>query len=274
MKIKLPYLLISYAVVIIYFGFIYCNIPNIFPQGSSSFIRGLYFSVITITTLGYGDIALSSKLAMGFVALESMIGIAYIALFSGAIWQTYLSTLEKTQAKQIRRELALLNSCKLKMFENYLVLVINEYRIAYKQFMIPLSKVSKNSKLNVDFKYDDLKYILENSTNQAVVGIFYEKHDSCNENLKYLLSNSEIFINKRLYTAILSFLHLSLVNDPRNAVLSTATEVERKPNVHDQTTRNQDSATITKSIKTFYKTLKMQYTYLKIIRHELATMTS
>lgn len=274
MKIKTSYLLISYAVIIIYFGFIYCNIPNLFTQGNCSFLRGLYFSVITITTLGFGEITPFSTLAMGFVALESMIGIAYIALFSGAIWQTYLSTLEKTQAKQIRRELALLNSCKLKMFENYLILVINEYRVAYKQFMIPLSKMSKKSMLNVDFKYAELKYLLENSTNQAVVGIFYEKHDTCNENLKYLLSNSEIFINKRLYTAILSFLHLSLVNDPRNAILSTATEAERKQNNHDQTTCNQSTTTITKSIKTFYKTLKMQYTYLKIIRHELATMTS
>lgn len=274
MKIKTSYLLISYAVIIIYFGFIYCNIPNIFAQENCTFIRGLYLSIVTITTLGYGDITPSTTLAMGFVALESLIGIAYIALFSGAIWQTYLSTLEKTQAKQIRKELALLNSCKLKMFENYLVLVINEYKVAYKQFMIPLSKMSKKSMLNVDFQYAELKYLLENSTNQAVVGIFYEKHDNCNENLKYLLSNSEIFINKRLYTAILSFLHLSLVNDPRNAILSTATEVEQKQNELDSKTRTQDSATITKSIKTFYKTLKMQYSYLKIIRHELATMTS
>ncbi len=264
MKIKIPYLLFSYATIIIYFGFIYYNIPNIFTHGTYTFTTALYFSVITITTLGFGDITPSSTLAMGFVALESIIGIGYIALFSGAIWQTYLSTFEKTQAKQIRKELALLNSRKLKMFENYLVLVLNEYRIAYKQFMIPLSKISKNSKLEVDFKYADLKYILENSTNQAVVGTFYEKHDACNENLKYLLSNSEIFKNKRLYNAILSFLHLSLVNDPRNAILSTATKVETK----------EDNATITKSIKTFYNTLKMQYTYLKIIRHELATMTA
>lgn len=264
MKIRIPYLLISYAIIIIYFGFIYYNIPNIFTQGTCDFTRALYFSVITITTLGFGDITTSSTLAMGFVALESIIGIAYIALFSGAIWQSYLSIFEKTQAKQIRNELASLNSCKLKMFESYLVLVINEYKIAYKHFMIPLSKISKNSKLEVDFKYADLKYILENASTQGVVGVFYEKHDACNENLKHLLSNSEIFKNKRLYTAILSFLHLSMVNDPRNAILSTATKVEAK----------EGNSTITKSIKTFYNTLKMQYTYLKIIRTELAAMTT
>jgi hypothetical protein len=139
--------------------------------------------------------------------------------------------------------------------------------------MIPLSKASKKPKLNVDFKYTDLKYILEKFTNQAVVGIFYEKHDACNENLKYLLSNPEVFINKRLYTAILSFLHLSLVNDPRNAILST--NIKQKHNHQDQATDDKDNATTTtRPIEIFYKTLKMQYKYLKIIQHELKVMTS
>ena len=272
MKIKISYLLISYVVIILYFGLMYSNIPGIFSEANYTFGSALYLSVITITTLGYGNITPVSNLGMGFIAIESIVGIIYIALFSGAIWQTYVSNLEKAQAKQIKRELAELNTLKLKMFSNYFLLVINEYRIAYKQFMMPLSKISKNSKLNVDFKYSELKYILENSTNQAVVGIFYEKQDSCNENIKYLLSNSEVFLNKRLYTAILNFLHLSLINDPRNAILST--EVTEKNNHQEQTGIDQNSASLTKPIKLFYKTLKIQYKYLKIIHHELKSINS
>lgn len=272
MKIKIPHLLISYVVIILYFGFIYSNIPDIFSEENSTFGSALYLSVITITTLGYGNITPASNLSMGFIALESIVGIIYIALFSGAIWQTYVSNLEKAQAKQIKRELSTLNTRKLKMFANYFLLLINDYRIAYKQFMIPLSKISKNSKLNVDFKYDELKYILENSTNQAVVGIFYEKQDICNENIKYLLSNSEVFLNKRLYTAILNFLHLSLINDPRNAILST--EVKQKNNNYQEQTVTDQGSVITKPIKIFYRTLKIQYKYLKIIHHELKALNS
>lgn len=272
MKTKVSYLLISYIVIILYFGFIYSNIPGIFTPENCTISSALYFSVITITTLGYGDITPTSNLGMGLVALESIIGILYIALFSGAIWQTHISNLEKAQARQIKMQLATLNTRKLLMFSSYFLLVINEYKIAYKQFMIPLSKASKKSKINVDFKYTDLKYILEKFANQAIVGIFYEKHDACNENLKYLLSNSEVFMNKRLYTAILSFLHLSLVNDPRNAILST--NVTRKNNHQDQTAYEKDNSTTTRPIEIFYKTLKMQYKYLKIIQHELKVMTS
>jgi len=265
MKIKVSYLLISYVVIILYFGFIYSNIPGIFTPENYTFGSALYFSAITITTLGYGDITPTSSLGMGLVALESIIGIIYIALFSGAIWQTHISNLEKAQARQLKMQLSALNTRKLIMFASYFLLVINEYKIAYKHFMIPLSKTSKKSKLNVDFKYADLKYILERYTNQAVAGIFYEKHDSCNENLKYLLSNSEVFKNKRLYTAILSFLHLSLVNDPRNTILST--NITQKQS-------HQNNATSVRPIEIFYKTLKMQYKYLKIIQHELKTMAS
>jgi hypothetical protein len=272
MKIKTSHIIISYFVIILYFGFIYSNIPGIFNENSFTFGHALYFSIVTITTLGYGDINPSSNLGMGFVAVESIIGIIYIALFSGAIWQTYVSNLEKAQTKQIKKELTALNVRKLKMFADYFLLVIKEYRIAYAQFMMPLSKISKNSKLNVEFKYSDLKYILENSTNQPVVGMFYEKQDACNENIKYLLSNAEVYSNKRLYTAILNFLHLSLINDPRNAILST--EDTQKHDNQEQTVIDQNSSTLIKPIKVFYKTLKIQYKYLKIIHHELKTMIS
>jgi len=47
---------------------------NVFP-------RMLYFSAVTVTTLGYGDIVPISTLARLFVALESILGILIIGWF-------------------------------------------------------------------------------------------------------------------------------------------------------------------------------------------------
>ncbi len=261
MKIKSIHILFAaYIVTIIFFGFIYSNITNIFNEGNTSFIQSLFFSVTIITTLGLINIIPTSVFGMSVIAIEAIIGVCFIALFAGNFWKAYLYQLQKTHTLSIKKQFITGNKRKLKMLSDYLQLVFNEYRIAYKQLMTPLSKISRNSKLNVDFKYSELKYLMENSANRAVVEIFYQRLDLCNDNLRELLSNPEVFKNKTLHHAIISFLHLSLVNDPRNAVLST------------NVSRKRDDEIETRPIRVFYKTLKIQYRFLKIIRRELDNM--
>jgi hypothetical protein len=57
-----------------------------FPAAvSGSFSRMLYFSAITITTVGYGDILPITPLARALVASEAVIGIVLIGLFLNAL---------------------------------------------------------------------------------------------------------------------------------------------------------------------------------------------
>ena len=53
--------------------------------GSGSFRRMLYFSVVTITTLGYGDIVPLTDKARTLVAIESISGIVLIGLFLNSL---------------------------------------------------------------------------------------------------------------------------------------------------------------------------------------------
>ncbi len=46
-----------------------------------SFEQAYYFSVVTLTTLGYGDIAPLSSAARGLASVEAMVGQLYIAVF-------------------------------------------------------------------------------------------------------------------------------------------------------------------------------------------------
>ncbi len=262
MKIKTHHIIfIAYIVTIIFFGFIYSNIPNIFNDGYTSFSQSIFFSATIITTLGLKSTASTSGFGMSVIATEAIIGVCFIALFAGNLWKTYIYKLQKAHTLSIKKQYVTANKRKLNMFTDYLLLIFSEYRIAYKQLMTPLSKISRNSKLNVDFKYSELKYLMENSANRAVVEIFYQRLDLCNDNLKELLSNPEVYKNKPLNHAIISFLHLSLVNDPRNAILSTNVSKKRDDKIE------------TRPIRVFYKTLKIQYRFLKIIRRELESMS-
>lgn len=49
------------------------------------FVRMLYFSAVTITTLGYGDIVPITNRARLAIAFESIVGLIIIGLFVGSL---------------------------------------------------------------------------------------------------------------------------------------------------------------------------------------------
>jgi hypothetical protein len=84
------FIAILYIALILIFGLIYWATPS-FWKTELTLIQSLYFSVVTITTLGYGDITPQNDIAMIFTALESLSGILVIGLFLNALAQTYSS---------------------------------------------------------------------------------------------------------------------------------------------------------------------------------------
>lgn len=59
-----------------------------------SYLRMTYFSVVTITTLGYGDISPISNTARVLVALESIAGLVLIGLFLNALARRRIQAVE------------------------------------------------------------------------------------------------------------------------------------------------------------------------------------
>ncbi len=49
-----------------------------------------YFSVITLTTVGYGDITVVSPLAKTIVMMESITGIFYLAMLVGRLLSMHM----------------------------------------------------------------------------------------------------------------------------------------------------------------------------------------
>lgn len=80
------YLLLSLAWAFAYW-FVAEIVPGAFAFNASSAadtsingFNGLYFSIITLTTVGYGDITPVSKVARMLAAMEAMTGLLYVAI--------------------------------------------------------------------------------------------------------------------------------------------------------------------------------------------------
>ncbi|MBK8976016.1 MAG: hypothetical protein IPM29_08825 [Planctomycetes bacterium] len=63
----------TYHATSLYFG-------GSFDRASIGFGEMLYFSLITLSTLGYGDVAPASPLARGVAVMESVVGLMYVAI--------------------------------------------------------------------------------------------------------------------------------------------------------------------------------------------------
>jgi Ion channel len=64
----------------------FANTVNGFPTSfNDNFWRMLYFSTVTITTLGFGDIVPISNVARILISLEAIIGVITIGLFLNAL---------------------------------------------------------------------------------------------------------------------------------------------------------------------------------------------
>ena len=82
-----------YLAAIPIFGLAYYWNPSFWKE-PLTLIQSMYFSVVTITTLGYGDITPQTEIARSLTAFESIFGIVLIGLFLNSV----------ARASDIRRE--------------------------------------------------------------------------------------------------------------------------------------------------------------------------
>ena len=65
-----------------------------------NFSRVAYYSFVTLTTLGYGDVLPTNHLAEFFVYLEAIIGVFYMAIIVSSLISLRLSSIEKEREEK------------------------------------------------------------------------------------------------------------------------------------------------------------------------------
>lgn len=93
-----------YLALVPVFGVIYWLNPEFWKE-PLSFIQSIYFSVVTITTLGYGDITPITEIARSLTALQSLMGIILIGLFLNSVAHTRVKEEEGERHKIVQEHL-------------------------------------------------------------------------------------------------------------------------------------------------------------------------
>ena len=97
MKLTPVNVFLAYMSVIVICGILYFFVPGVF-KSSITFGDSLYFSVVTITTLGYGDFSPISSSGRFIAALEALLGVILMGVFLLSVSNQLI---EKEEKKRI-----------------------------------------------------------------------------------------------------------------------------------------------------------------------------
>ncbi|MGL4865058.1 MAG: potassium channel family protein [Cetobacterium sp.] len=107
-----------YIGLIFLFGFIYFGIGKgnfkLPTDEDYNFITFMYFSSITMTTLGYGDILPITSLSRGLASLQTILGIVIIGFFLNSVASKQAKDLENLEeARKLPIRIAIYNDIRL-----------------------------------------------------------------------------------------------------------------------------------------------------------------
>lgn len=87
------------ALVITYIFISALVIFNVEPDTFKNFFNALYWSTISLTTVGYGDIYAISEIGKLITMISSILGVAIIAIPVSIMTAGYLEEIEKEDTK-------------------------------------------------------------------------------------------------------------------------------------------------------------------------------
>jgi hypothetical protein len=124
---------ISYFVFIPLFALIFSYAPHVAlkcqAQEPCGFPQKLYFSTVTITTLGYGDIAPAGTGGQIFSAVEALLGIVTIGLFLNSLSYSISSAAQESEAANQNRIRHLDEVARLRSYASIVSIYLSRYRL-------------------------------------------------------------------------------------------------------------------------------------------------
>ncbi len=182
-------LLFLYLITIVIFGLIYSSTDD----GLSKALKiheGMYFSVVTITTLGYGEIHPIDKTFMAIVSFQAIVGVLILGFFINSLWQYFNEKSARDKSKDY-----------VSYYSEGFIFILEQYKISIKE-------ISGSNKLKSDFIFSNLKSIFKLSHisrygyNKSKISVYYFIEDIFIKELRHLRSDIDIEIYPEIHNLI------------------------------------------------------------------------
>jgi hypothetical protein len=184
----------------------------------------LYFSIVTVTTLGYGDLTPSGSLGMTFAAAEALFGIVVIGLFLNSLWQVYTNAINETQKEAADEAAKEAERRRFSVYKAYFEIVYRAYCRA--QRAITLSpELHEGQEVHLDFTFHDLQHMyvptlnLLTEFNTPAIATYFKRSDDLVREIRFMMANFHIYDHPDLHRQMIEFLRVSDVFDARGSLL-------------------------------------------------------
>ncbi len=218
-----------YLICIPLFAFLYYALPNLSFKTdlNMDFLTCLYFSTVTITTLGFGDISPLSALAQIIVIIESISGIVLIGLFLNSLAQKKSQTISEQEKIKSASEKFANEKEKLLRYNKLAEQNIQFYFKYTAIITTPILKRPNGSEteLNRDFTFNDLSDLflttltLRDSDREPGVYYYYLHQNNLISSITNLLLNVDLSNWKELELDCIGFLNNCKIYDFSKSIL-------------------------------------------------------
>ena len=186
---------IIYLVLIPAYAMVYFWFPGLIGN-ERSFLACLYFSTVTITTLGYGDITPLGQAGQLVTASEALLGVVSIGLFLNAIASARSDTVRAEQAEKERKTLEADQRARLNGHYRLIQPIVKKYRLSVIEITHPVTEPSEQ--YNPDFKLNDMKDMYQPTRlskspllRSAIIG-YFEVSDNLYEEISDLIKRVDL----------------------------------------------------------------------------------
>jgi len=218
--------LILFYAVLYYFFPESVDFPEHFQPEEWNYGISVYYSVVTITTLGYGDFTPSSGIGKTLAASEAIFGIVIIGVFLSSLWHKYSQQIQDAQADSAKEQIRIQNLQKLTSYRLYLNTVIVDFQLVVAELTTPMSDRKNVKYPDPEFKFSDLQdlykpsLLFRSGLTKPLIRSYYEMIDSLTDELKYVLANFDLSDYPDLQRDINEFLARSRAEDVRELFFS------------------------------------------------------
>ncbi len=217
----------TYLILIPIFAAIYDSIPCL-TNAELNFGRALYFSTVTITTLGFGEIHPLHPIAQALTALEALLGVTLIGLFLNS-----LSRASSEATKRIEQELQRDNYkrkevARLKGHWQLMDPIINKYISGVKELVGQDKKIGADQfTLNDLCKFDGLAAKYSHGLQTTKIEYYYDQLEEFTEHLSQIVRDIDLGLFPDIEKSCIEFVQATHNYDASGFLIQSRNKINK-----------------------------------------------